>query len=176
MKLHSYHPRTGEYLGEIDAPENPRAPGQYLAPAFCATDNPPEIPEGSAAVWRDGQWVILADNRGTEYWLPDGSRHVIEDLGESVPAGALLVAPPPPAPGLEQVQQAEIAAVLADFEAQKLAGIGVVMPGVWGAFLETLDYTATAARAAILEAETVEAARAVRAAIVWDAGLPGGAG
>jgi hypothetical protein len=51
--------------------------------------------ERQAAVFRDGGWILVPDFRGHEYWLPNGRRVRIKELGVEPPAEALDVAPPP---------------------------------------------------------------------------------
>lgn len=38
-------------------------------------------------------WYYVVDNIGKEYWDEDGTKHIIKELGEEVPEGALLEAP-----------------------------------------------------------------------------------
>ena len=95
--VYSYDRDTGEYRGEAVAHENPRRPGVYLLPAFSTEAAPPPVGEHEAAVYRDGAWSIVPDWRGHEYWLADGSRHEITELGIAPPAEALDEEPPRPA-------------------------------------------------------------------------------
>lgn len=95
--VYSYDRDTGEYRGEAVAHENPRRPGSYLLPAFSTETAPPGTGEHEAAVYRDGAWSVVPDWRGHEYWLADGSRHEITELGVEPPAGALSEPPPPTA-------------------------------------------------------------------------------
>jgi hypothetical protein len=41
----------------------------------------------------NGSWSLIPDFRGREYWLADGSRHTITNLGEQPPADALDAEP-----------------------------------------------------------------------------------
>lgn len=43
-------------VGDID----PMAPGEYLIPAGCVTEAPPELAEGQWARWEDDAWVVEA--------------------------------------------------------------------------------------------------------------------
>jgi hypothetical protein len=62
------------------------------------------IPEkaGHQRYFKDGAWHYVVDNTGTEYWLADGSKHTITELGEELPEGALLEEPPKPEPTFEE--------------------------------------------------------------------------
>lgn len=95
--VYNYDRDTGEYRGEAAAHENPRRPGSYLLPAFSTETAPPPVGEHEAAVYRDGAWSVVPDWRGHEYWLADGSRHEIIELGVEPPDGALDEEPPVPA-------------------------------------------------------------------------------
>ncbi|MEX3859624.1 phage tail assembly chaperone [Paraburkholderia sp. BR10923] len=41
MRVYSYHPQTGAYVGAEEADEDPMNPGQYLIPAHATTKAPP---------------------------------------------------------------------------------------------------------------------------------------
>ncbi|KWO62545.1 DUF4376 domain-containing protein [Burkholderia territorii] len=76
------------------------------APTLATAENKPQTGSNEIAVIVSGQWQVLPDFRGTTYWLADGSRHDITEIGETVPAEGLTSppAPPPPAaPTLAQV-------------------------------------------------------------------------
>lgn len=89
MKIYNYHTQTGEFLGATDADENPLVPGEYLVPA-SATKIAPDLPQdGKIAVFDGQKWSPIIDQRGLEYWLPDGSHQIITELGQTKPEGAL---------------------------------------------------------------------------------------
>lgn len=54
--------------------------------------------EGFVQGFVTGEWKYYADNRGTEYWFADGTKHAINEVGEELPEGALLEEPPEPEP------------------------------------------------------------------------------
>ena len=59
-----------------------------------ATDiAPPADQPGYSAVFDGTTWTSTVDQRGTTYYLPDGSEHTITDLGVAAPGDA-LDAPP----------------------------------------------------------------------------------
>ncbi|SAK88025.1 hypothetical protein AWB75_06014 [Caballeronia catudaia] len=65
--------------------------------------NQPKAGEHEIALIVDGQWAVVADWRGTAYWLPNddtagpaATEHRITELGQTPPDGALFS--PPPAP------------------------------------------------------------------------------
>jgi hypothetical protein len=104
MEIYNYNPVTGEYLGPSQADESPLEPGVFLIPAYACTDAPPPSGQNEAAVRADGEhgaWQVVPDYRGTIYWLPDGSRYEITELGAEPPASAL---PEPPPPSLDQIR------------------------------------------------------------------------
>lgn len=118
--VYSYDRDTGEYRGESIAHENPRRPGVYLLPAFSTEAAPPATGEHEAAVYREGAWSIVPDWRGHVYWLADGSRHEITELGVEPPAGALSEPPPPSVDDIASAKLREIKAAC-DAEVAALA-------------------------------------------------------
>lgn len=87
---------TGEVTQQVDPVSKDPVPLRY------ATDKEllPEK-EGFIQGFVTGEWEYYADNRGTEYWTEDGTKHTITVLGEEVPEGALLEEPMIP-PTLEK--------------------------------------------------------------------------
>ncbi|SAK96360.1 hypothetical protein AWB75_07006 [Caballeronia catudaia] len=74
--------------------------------------NQPKAGEHEIALIVDGQWAVVADWRGTAYWLPHdpaGTEHRITELGQTPPDGALFSPPPAPAPSLADAQAAQVA-------------------------------------------------------------------
>ncbi|MCW8918898.1 MAG: hypothetical protein OQL08_08805 [Gammaproteobacteria bacterium] len=96
---HSYNSATGEYLGPITAAIDPlesKLAGEpvYMGPPANATsDAPVGAGDGEVDVYSNGSWILVPDRRGTIYWLPDGSRHEITNLGIELPAEALTEEP-----------------------------------------------------------------------------------
>lgn len=97
MKIYNYHPETGEYLGKEDADESPLEPGKFLVPAHATKKKPPIVDDHQMPVFSEGQWSVVPDLRGFDYWLPDGSKHRVMALGEALPDEALTEDPLPPA-------------------------------------------------------------------------------
>ena len=89
LTIYSFDSLTGEYTGSCD---------EYLAqgvglPANACVTAPPVIEAGQAAVYRDGNWQIVADHRGeTVYSVADGSATEIAELGD-YPAGTTPLEP-----------------------------------------------------------------------------------
>ncbi|WP_224826297.1 hypothetical protein [Cognatishimia sp. MH4019] len=92
MKIYNFDAETGVYTGEAAADKSPRD-GAWLVPAFATKIRPPQVPDGRVAIFRDGAWTIVEDHVGTEYWMPDGSHHVIEAYGDVPPEVALFEEP-----------------------------------------------------------------------------------
>ncbi len=96
MKIHHYHPATKEYLGSGEADANPLEQGKYLVPANATTEQPnSDIPEDHVNIYT-GEWIVELDLRGTTYWLPDGSKGQIVNIGEPLPDGATTTEPEAP--------------------------------------------------------------------------------
>ena len=113
---------TGElgYVADSAAP-----PGAQLPDGLSVDIKPkPEAGEHQVAQWdaESKDWQLVADYEGHTYWLADGSRHTINQVGVSPPEGA-LDAPPPPT--LEQVQATKRAAIETHFTSQLDLGVEV---------------------------------------------------
>lgn len=106
MKVYNYSPLTGEYAGSDIADEDPRSPGHFLVPACSTTAAPPEVGEEEAAVFKDGTWVKVEDNRGRPYWTEDRRRHTVSNLFFEIPEGAAWEEPTPLPPTAEQIERA----------------------------------------------------------------------
>lgn len=124
LTSYNYDPSTFEYIGEvqfqpdpmifppiqpvepIDDPEAPAVEppasptlaemlAQSPPPASATKIAPPKATSGKVARWAGGAWELVVDQRG-EYWTDDGAHHVITELGQKRPAGALDAEPPLP--------------------------------------------------------------------------------
>lgn len=87
-KIYHYDPITAEFLTDADAHMDPLE-GHPLVPGCATLTAPPEVTPGHVAVWADGVWRSEIDLRGTEYWLADGTHHVISEIGVTRPSDAL---------------------------------------------------------------------------------------
>lgn len=139
-QLYHYQPATGIFERATVATPNPLEADAPLVPRYATTLAPPAIPAGSAAVWRDGQWNLVPDLRGTTYWLPDGRAVQIDAVDIVLPDGAVLIAPPAPGmrwrpavdgiPGAWVVppkyptKDAAVAAIVAAIEAFEARAVG----------------------------------------------------
>ena len=113
--------------------------GCMIAPALGktiddlgATDKAkPEQGERELVEFENDDWVIKVDLRGVTYWMPDGSQHIITEVGVDRPDGALDEAPLPPPPTIEEVKlvQASLlsaaceAAITGDFSSSALGEV-----------------------------------------------------
>ncbi len=96
MEWYRYNPDTLEYEHPVICQPNPARPGEFLIPPSATELEPPTAGDHEAAVFQPGSncWTVTPDFRGTDYWLPDGSHHTIERIGEVMPEGALDQPPP----------------------------------------------------------------------------------
>lgn len=94
MDIYNFSPLTGEYVATSTARLDPLE-GKPMIPANATDVAPPAALAGHVRIFADGAWSQVEDNRGTAYWA-DGVRHEINAMGDTVPAGASLSAPPPP--------------------------------------------------------------------------------
>ncbi len=88
MLIYHYDP-DGVYVGSSEADPSPLEPGVFLIPARATALAPPHTGENEAAVFKNNAWTLEPDYRGTVYWLADGTKTKIVDIGEEVPADAL---------------------------------------------------------------------------------------
>lgn len=84
MEIHHYEPETGEYVGSTKARPDPKRPREFLIPANCTAIKPPPIRESEQVVFdkMSGQWHVVDDYRGTEYYDSDRKKRTLL-LGES---------------------------------------------------------------------------------------------
>ena len=93
MKIYHYNSVSGEYLGVDTARPDPLEAGKFLIPAHATALEPPELEDGKACVFKNGAWFLIDDQRGTQYWLADGTHHTITELGATKPEGSLDTVP-----------------------------------------------------------------------------------
>ena len=97
MEWYRYNPDTLEYEHPVICQPNPARPGEFLIPPSATELEPPIAGDHEVNVFKPDSksWSIKPDYRGTEYWLPDGSHHKIEQIGKFPPENALDEQPPP---------------------------------------------------------------------------------
>lgn len=89
LTVYNFDAASGEFTGSND---------EYLAqgvglPVNACVTAPPVIEAGQAAVYRDGNWQVVADHRGEMvYSVADGSAIVLSELGD-YPADTTPLAP-----------------------------------------------------------------------------------
>lgn len=89
LTIYNFDSLTGEFIGSADE----YLPQGVGLPANAWITAPPIIEAGQAAVYRDGNWQVVADHRGeTVYSVSDGSAIEIAELGD-YPAGVTPLAP-----------------------------------------------------------------------------------
>ncbi|MBU2706439.1 hypothetical protein KCM76_10600 [Zooshikella marina] len=99
--VYSYHSKTGEYLTQVIARSDPLE-GKPLVAAYATLEQPPMVKENEVAVFKNNHWIVLPDYRGIEYWLPDGTKHQIKDIGVLEPTEAMHT---PPQVALKKIKQ-----------------------------------------------------------------------
>ncbi|KUE88873.1 hypothetical protein ASL20_09615 [Cupriavidus necator] len=135
------------YEKATGARTNAPAAGEPL-PADTTLLPPPKFEDYQAAQWDEGAqaWAIVPDMRGTEYWLADGSRHVIETVGQVLPAQALNEPPPPTlAQRMERARWRRDSLLRAsDWVVVRSMETGVPVPQEWADYRQALrDITAS---------------------------------
>ena len=102
-------------------PLPPLALGESL-PDQATLEVPRPPGDREACRWDAGQrgWQLVPDRRGESYWLPDGSHHIISEIGEVPPGDALTE---PPLPTLEALREQRRAEINAWRDQQEMSGI-----------------------------------------------------
>ncbi len=87
------------FTNQIEAKKDPVSE-KWMIPAYATDVELIEEKEGYQRYFikAEQRWDYVVDNVGTEYWLADGTKHTINEVGEEVPEGALLEEPPEPEP------------------------------------------------------------------------------
>lgn len=93
LKIYNYHPSSGVFLSEAEAEQDQLDADNWLIPAHATDKKPPKQKKGHALIFKSNEWQNVIDNRGTVYWLEDGSEHVISGIAEELPEGALTEKP-----------------------------------------------------------------------------------
>jgi len=60
MKIYNYTFNGGFYIGESEADEDPKIPGNFLIPACATTIKPPSVDAPDCAVFDGAEWVIVS--------------------------------------------------------------------------------------------------------------------
>ncbi|MGV0818852.1 DUF4376 domain-containing protein [Martelella sp. AMO21009] len=93
MDIYHFSAVTGEYLGHGQADADPLEEGRFLVPANAATVAPPAAGPQQASVFANGQWSLVADYRGQEWFDADGNAVEVKDLGDPADLGLLAEKP-----------------------------------------------------------------------------------
>jgi hypothetical protein len=88
MKIYNYSDKTGEYLSESEAKEDPRVNGSFLVPALATTKKPLECGDKEVNCFINGDWAIKKDLRGTTIYKQDNpyGAAMVESIGD-IPDG-----------------------------------------------------------------------------------------
>lgn len=100
MKLYKFDEKTGELIGEFPAYFS-SLDQKYVLTYDSTFQVPPTVTTNQRAVFLDidgkvpqieslGSWKVVPDFRGQEYWMPDGSKHVMTELGKAPPKGSSM--------------------------------------------------------------------------------------
>ena len=112
MLVYNFDPTSGEFLSSSPADESPLQPGVYLIPANATPLAPPTATTGTAPVFVNGSWSLVADHRGDTYWTADGVKQIMTNLGD-FPQGSTQSEPPPSLDDLKATAAAAIDAACA---------------------------------------------------------------
>lgn len=121
MEIYNYHHLTGEFIGSGTADKDPLNEGSWLIPDFSTVEPSLNTAENEVSVFNGISWDLKPDFRGVEFWLADGSRHVIGSISETAPIESLTSQP---APTPEQQVSIDKAAALTEYEVSVKTLIG----------------------------------------------------
>ncbi|PKR50754.1 DUF4376 domain-containing protein [Thalassospira marina] len=96
MKIYTYSPRNGVFLGAAIAQKNPMRADEFLMPAWATDIAPPDAVVDMVAVYdaANQSWSLVADHRGeTVFNTETGAAFVIDEPGD-IPEGHTTDAPP----------------------------------------------------------------------------------
>jgi hypothetical protein len=73
IKAYNYHPEYKHFYSEIEVPQDPLDPKNYLVPKWATIVEPPEVGDGEVAVFNEitKTWEVVIDKRGTYYSISD---------------------------------------------------------------------------------------------------------
>lgn len=106
MKIHHYHPVTGEFKGTTDARPDPLDKGKFLMPANSTTKTPPAGQTGKARLFDivTAKWTKITDHRGETWYRAHGESVVVDFLGDPAAQGLTSTEPAAPEPTASQVK------------------------------------------------------------------------
>lgn len=85
MILYNYNPKTGEYINSKPAKLSPldleMGYEVYLQPAYSTFEEPPQTGDNEVAVYKNNEWRVMPDYRGTTDYNVDGTSFVIDTIG-----------------------------------------------------------------------------------------------
>lgn len=113
MRIYDISPTDGTVIDHSgrEAPLDPMRQEPRI-PAGATSIEPPATGANEAARWAGEDWEVVPDWRGHAYWLADGSRHDITELGVEPPNDALDQEPPKPISDIAARKREEITASL----------------------------------------------------------------
>tara|TARA_R110001583_G_scaffold189552_3_gene352748 strand:+ start:8445 stop:9134 length:690 start_codon:yes stop_codon:yes gene_type:complete len=96
MKIYTYGPRNGVFLGAAIAQKNPKREGEFLMPAWATDIAPPDAVAGQVAVYDSDaeSWSLVADHRGGTVYNTETLASVVIDQPGDIPDGHTPIAPP----------------------------------------------------------------------------------
>ena len=152
-RCYSFHPRTGEYLGEGLCDRSPLQSDVWLIPGHATLSPPPTVESGQVAVFLDDAWRVETDRRGETWYRADGYGVVIAEIGDPSALGLSPEKPEIP-PGSYHVQRERERRLAAGFDYNFGDARGVHRIGTTPADLAGWDEVSKLASAMIAIGET----------------------
>jgi hypothetical protein len=89
------HPATLAFTGPQQCYKTSIDPDTWQWTGFALEEAPPETGDNEIAVAKDdlSGWLVKPYFVGTKYWLPDGSKHIITEIGVVPPEDAVFEDP-----------------------------------------------------------------------------------
>ncbi len=110
MIVYHYDRTTKEFLDSSEARLNPvetemQGKEVYLIPAWATKIESLTPGKNEVSIFINDTWEIQPDFRDSKYYLSDGTEIIIENIGETIPSGALLEPPIIPPTEEELIEQ-----------------------------------------------------------------------
>ena len=93
MLVYNYHSEFKYFVGSEEALLSPLETGIYLIPANATPIQPTEAQTGSIAVFKNGEWSVIADLRGDCYSTTTREQIYNSDP-RAIPTGFTSIKPP----------------------------------------------------------------------------------
>ena len=89
LKVYCYNPKSGEFVSEIFAHEDPLDKGKYLIPKSATKTKPPTLGINEIAIYKNGSWSRVKDFRGKIFYDKITKEKIKIDFIGDIPSNVL---------------------------------------------------------------------------------------